>query len=446
MSDRSLKRKWILLCSSLITYLTPADSLLLLIFPPNPQDHSDLRPTVTFESVSINLTKPGEDVTLQCQGPRDEAVLMLRWTRADLTAEDGYVFFMREKHLSHEKYQLESYRGRVELKDPEMKDGDVSVILKNVNINDAGTYECYVGNGNGILTLINIINLTVTDSGELVCVCTKKNCLTTSMSKPWMLTRLCVVCLLLLKSITSRFVYWCFSNKWLLITAAGLCLVLSSDFCQLTIDTNTVNRKLRPSDNNRKVTHVEEDQSYPDHPDRFDQCLQLLCSNGLTGRCYWEVEWSGVVDISVSYRGIRRRGDSYDCVFGWNDQSWSLRCSDDGYSVCHNNRSTSISSSVSHRVSVYVDCPAGTLSFYRVSSDKLIHLHTFNTTFTEPLYPGFGFVLWRSGSSVCLSGGRAFSYKAPKLWNSLPNSVRDSDTVSVFKSRLKTYLFSQAFE
>ncbi|XP_033182626.1 protein turtle-like, partial [Anabas testudineus] len=110
--------------------------------------------------------KPGEDVTLQCQGPRDEAVLMLRWTRADLTAEDGYVFFMREKHLSHEKYQLESYRGRVELKDPEMKDGDVSVILKNVNINDAGTYECYVGNGNGILTLINIINLTVTDSAQ----------------------------------------------------------------------------------------------------------------------------------------------------------------------------------------------------------------------------------------------------------------------------------------
>ncbi|XP_058237160.1 uncharacterized protein LOC131347216 [Hemibagrus wyckioides] len=41
--------------------------------------------------------------------------------------------------------------------------------------------------------------------------------------------------------------------------------------------------------------------------------------------------------------------------------------------------------------------------------------------------------------------GRAFSFKAPKLWNSLPISVRDSDTVSMFKSRLKTHLFSQAF-
>ncbi|XP_033182518.1 protein NLRC3-like [Anabas testudineus] len=172
-------------------------------------------------------------------------------------------------------------------------------------------------------------------------------------------------------------------------------------FCQLTIDTNTVNRKLRLSDNNRKVTYVGEDQSYPDHPDRFDQCLQLLCSNGLTGRCYWEVEWSGVAYISVSYRGIGRRGDGKDSWFGMNDQSWSLSCSDDDYYVLHNNRRTSFSSSDSKRVSVYVDCPAGTLSFYRVSSDKLIHLHTYNTTFTEPLYPAFGVRFPGSSVSLC---------------------------------------------
>ncbi|XP_051799483.1 NACHT, LRR and PYD domains-containing protein 3-like isoform X16 [Acanthochromis polyacanthus] len=173
--------------------------------------------------------------------------------------------------------------------------------------------------------------------------------------------------------------------------------------CQLTVDTNTVNRELRLSDNNRKVTHVGGYQWYPDHPDRFDYCPQLLCRTGLTGRCYWEVEWRGEVYISVSYRGIRRKGHSYDCKFGFNDQSWSLFCSDDGYYVRHNNSQTSISSSsVSHRVSVYVDVPAGTLSFYRVSSDSLILLHTFNTTFTEPLYPGFGVYWSRYGSSVSL--------------------------------------------
>uniref|UniRef100_A0A8P4G5K6 B30.2/SPRY domain-containing protein n=1 Tax=Dicentrarchus labrax TaxID=13489 RepID=A0A8P4G5K6_DICLA len=173
--------------------------------------------------------------------------------------------------------------------------------------------------------------------------------------------------------------------------------------CELTVDTNTVNRNIKLSDNNRKMIHVEEDQSYPDHPDRFNYWEQLLCRNGLTGRCYWEVEWRGDVYISVSYRGISRRGDSRDCWFGRNDQSWSLYCSDDGYYVCHNKRGTSISSSSSSsgRVAVYVDCPAGTLSFYTVSSDTLIHLHTFHTTFTEPLYPGFGF-WFRSGSSVSL--------------------------------------------
>ncbi|XP_030266629.1 NLR family CARD domain-containing protein 3-like, partial [Sparus aurata] len=170
--------------------------------------------------------------------------------------------------------------------------------------------------------------------------------------------------------------------------------------CKLTVNTNTVSRNIKLSDNNRKMTRVEEDQSYPDHPERFEsRCPQLLCRTGLTGRCYWEVEWRGGVYISVSYRRIRRKGDS-DCVFGFNDQSWSLWCLDGGcYSVWHNNRETDISSSSSGRVAVYVDCPAGTMSFYRVSSDSLIHLHTFNTTFTEPLYPGFGLFRPSSGSS-----------------------------------------------
>uniref|UniRef100_A0A3P9DFU3 B30.2/SPRY domain-containing protein n=1 Tax=Maylandia zebra TaxID=106582 RepID=A0A3P9DFU3_9CICH len=124
--------------------------------------------------------------------------------------------------------------------------------------------------------------------------------------------------------------------------------------------------------------------------------------NGLSGRCYWEVEWRGGVFISVSYRSIRRKGGSDDCGFGGNDQSWSLYCSDNGPRyVRHNNRLTSSSSSsVSNRAAVYVDCPAGTLSFYRVSSDTLIHLHTFNTTFTQTLYPGF--TVCYPGSSVSL--------------------------------------------
>ncbi|XP_074538959.1 protein NLRC3-like isoform X6 [Halichoeres trimaculatus] len=179
---------------------------------------------------------------------------------------------------------------------------------------------------------------------------------------------------------------------------------LNKYFCELTLDLNTAHREVKLSENNRKVTHVGEDQSYPHHQDRFDCRPQLLCRNGLTGRCYWEVEWKGWVDISVSYRGIRRKGTSDDCEFGCNDQSWTLTCSDRGYSVCHKNRQTDLPLSWtpdSDRVAVYVDCPAGTLSFYEVSFDTLIHLHTFSTTFTEPLYPGFMFGLPGSSVSVC---------------------------------------------
>ncbi|KAM9354912.1 protein NLRC3-like [Pholidichthys leucotaenia] len=171
-------------------------------------------------------------------------------------------------------------------------------------------------------------------------------------------------------------------------------------FCHLEVDMNSVHRWLELSEDNMDVIYIEEDQQYPDHPDRFDHWSQLLCRNALTGRGYWEVEWRGEVYISVSYRGIRRRGRSYDCVFGGNNQSWTLQCSDVlGHAVRHNKITTSIcsASSLSHRVGVYVDCPAGIVSFYRFNPFELIH--TFKTTFTETLYPGF-FVA--SGSSVSL--------------------------------------------
>uniref|UniRef100_A0A3B4XII5 NACHT domain-containing protein n=1 Tax=Seriola lalandi dorsalis TaxID=1841481 RepID=A0A3B4XII5_SERLL len=161
--------------------------------------------------------------------------------------------------------------------------------------------------------------------------------------------------------------------------------------CELTLDPNTAHRNLKLSENNRSVMKMKDAMTYSDHPDRFN-CCQLLCRESLSGRCYWEVEWEGLVDIAVTYRGIRR-GNMPDCRFGGNDKSWSLYCSDGNYSVWHNNRETVIHpppSSVFSRVALHLDWPAGTLSFYGVSWDKLIHLHTFSCTFTEPLYPGFG--------------------------------------------------------
>uniref|UniRef100_A0A3B5MSC0 B30.2/SPRY domain-containing protein n=1 Tax=Xiphophorus couchianus TaxID=32473 RepID=A0A3B5MSC0_9TELE len=178
---------------------------------------------------------------------------------------------------------------------------------------------------------------------------------------------------------------------------------LKKYFCELELDPNTAGRKLVLSDNNKSAKIVTTEQPYPDHPDRFEW-NQLLCTNGLTGRCYWEVEWSGRVLVSVSYRSLTRRGLSSDCWFGGNELSWGLRCCDDvGYAICHKNNMAIVplpQSCLSHRIAVYLDHPAGTLSYYRVSADTLTHLHTFNATFTEPLYPGFGF-WFDSSASLC---------------------------------------------
>ncbi|CAL8290486.1 unnamed protein product [Lota lota] len=179
--------------------------------------------------------------------------------------------------------------------------------------------------------------------------------------------------------------------------------------CELTLDPNTAHRHLSLSEDNRKVMRVREEQSYPDHPERFDSYHQVLCREGLTGRCYWEVEWEGHVYIGVTYRGITRRGGGDDSRLGGNNKSWSLVCHDYGYSARYNGSVTVIRlpPAGSNRVGVYLDRPAGTLSFYRVSpdvggsSDTLTHIHTFQSTFTqEDLLPGFG--LWREVASVSL--------------------------------------------
>uniref|UniRef100_A0A8C1SYD9 NACHT domain-containing protein n=2 Tax=Cyprinus carpio TaxID=7962 RepID=A0A8C1SYD9_CYPCA len=129
--------------------------------------------------------------------------------------------------------------------------------------------------------------------------------------------------------------------------------------CSLTLDPNT---HLSLSERNKKVTRVRDKQPYPDHPDRFE-CLQVLCRESLTGRCYWETEWRGAgVNISVTYKAISRKGHCENSWFGYNEMSWSLNCSYTSFTMWHN---------------------------------------TFNTTFTEPLYAGFR--LYYSNTSVSLS-------------------------------------------
>ncbi|ROL53671.1 Stonustoxin subunit alpha [Anabarilius grahami] len=185
-----------------------------------------------------------------------------------------------------------------------------------------------------------------------------------------------------------------------------------TDSHRLTLDLNTVNEWIHLSERNIVITDTfPKLQLYPDHPDRFDY-PQVLCRESVSDRrCYWEIEWSGeCVSISVSYKSISRKGGGKECLFGYNDQSWSLICSLDGYSFIHNNIRThlpvepiisrTVNEKKHYRVGVYVDHSAGTLSFYSFSGDTMILIHTVQTTFTQPLYPGF-WINYESSVKLC---------------------------------------------
>ncbi|XP_035983995.1 protein NLRC3-like [Fundulus heteroclitus] len=161
--------------------------------------------------------------------------------------------------------------------------------------------------------------------------------------------------------------------------------------CRPTLDPRTAHKTFKFSDNNREAVVMTEDQPCAEHPERFDSWVQVVCADPLTARHYWEVKWEGTVSIGLTYRGIDRKGNSSSCLLGGNNKSWCLYCSKNAYFGFHNDKRNDVPppSSVSNIVGVYLDHPSGTLSFYMVSSDKLTHLHTFNATFTEALYPAF---------------------------------------------------------
>ncbi|XP_056600567.1 tripartite motif-containing protein 16-like [Triplophysa dalaica] len=209
-----------------------------------------------------------------------------------------------------------------------------------------------------------------------------------------------------------------------------------SEFLQyysaFTLDSNTVNSNLHLSDGNSVAIDTDTNQHYPDHPERFDYCPQVLCKESVSGRCYFEVEWRGNagVYISVAYKTISRKSDEEESLFGHNNQSWGVYCHPSGsytpssihqFSILEN-RAASVNVVYHHgvqavvrqtpltgmqfktvakskttnlpvssncpRIGVFVDHRAGTLSFYSVSETMTL-FHRVQTTFTQPLYPGF---------------------------------------------------------
>ncbi|CAI5660617.1 unnamed protein product [Oreochromis niloticus] len=108
-----------------------------------------------------NITaESGQNVTLTCQA-RNYSKETLLWSRADLG--DDYVLLYRDELFVADN-QHPSFKDRVDLQDKQMKDGNVSLNLKDVKINDTGTYECcVVETGKFGLKPISSITLSVVD-------------------------------------------------------------------------------------------------------------------------------------------------------------------------------------------------------------------------------------------------------------------------------------------
>ncbi|XP_069807650.1 E3 ubiquitin/ISG15 ligase TRIM25-like [Dendropsophus ebraccatus] len=157
------------------------------------------------------------------------------------------------------------------------------------------------------------------------------------------------------------------------------------DPADILLDVNTADNNLFLSDNLKIATRTDIWQNRPETAERF-QYYQVMSSGGFSsGRHYWDVEIRGSTwwRVGMCYPSIDRMGEQ--SYIGDNNKSWGLEGYDNQYSVRHNNKETLFPHQISsNRVRICLDYEAGQLSFYELC-DPIGHLHTFTTTFTEPL-------------------------------------------------------------
>ncbi|PIO34146.1 hypothetical protein AB205_0178770 [Aquarana catesbeiana] len=132
------------------------------------------------------------------------------------------------------------------------------------------------------------------------------------------------------------------------------------------------------------------DQNHPETPERSQDDSQVLSSQSFySGRHYWDVDVGGSDEwvVGMCYSSIERRGRKSE--IGENNKSWGLDRSGNQYIVIHDSEEIHLPTNLSsNRVRIYLDYEAGRISFYDLC-DPIQHLHTFTTTFTEPLHAGF---------------------------------------------------------
>ncbi|XP_073472406.1 E3 ubiquitin/ISG15 ligase TRIM25-like [Aquarana catesbeiana] len=184
-----------------------------------------------------------------------------------------------------------------------------------------------------------------------------------------------------------------------------------SEVTDILLDVRTAGNHLHISDD-RKTASWSSHQNRPETPERFEY-PQVMSSQRFSGRHYWEVDVGGsdMWRIGMCYPSIDRRGEQ--SRIGYNKKSWGLgRWGDNWYSVRHDRKEIQLLGNVSsNRVSMDLDYEAGRISFYELC-DPIRHLHTFTTTFTEPLQVGL-----RVGKGcIKITGGKSNVRNLPRDW------------------------------
>ncbi|KAM5126938.1 uncharacterized protein ACMZJ9_021002 [Mantella aurantiaca] len=168
----------------------------------------------------------------------------------------------------------------------------------------------------------------------------------------------------------------------------------------ILLDVTTAHNNLHISDDRKTVSWSDINQNHPETPERFQHRPQVLSSRSFySGRHYWEVDVGGSDDwtVGMCYPSIDRRGEQSE--IGWNIESWGLARYNNQYWMRHDCDELPLPANISsNRVRIDLDYEAGRISFYDLC-DPIRHLHTFTTTFTEPLHAGIH--VWRGYIKIC---------------------------------------------
>ncbi|XP_073464136.1 tripartite motif-containing protein 14-like [Aquarana catesbeiana] len=154
----------------------------------------------------------------------------------------------------------------------------------------------------------------------------------------------------------------------------------------ILLDVNTAAIGILISNNLKTASKIELNWGCSETPEIIRHCGVLSCSS-FSWRHYWQVDTSQSDSwrVGMCYPSINRKKH-----IGQEKDSWCLRRWRDRYNMLHDGHYINLPyKPSSHKFLIYLDYEAGQLSFYEMGNSMRL-LHTFMTTFSEPLHAVLG--------------------------------------------------------